>query len=104
MKIIKTPNPEFTGSRAGVKFVNGVGETDDSAALVSFRRHGYSIEDPETEDEQEGEQGGDANPLADLKLDELKAYADEHGIDLGDATKKDDIKAAIEAATSQPDA
>ncbi|MCW2287033.1 hypothetical protein EDF60_1684 [Leucobacter luti] len=31
------------------------------------------------------------------KVVELKAFADEQGIDLGDATKKDDILAAIDA-------
>lgn len=30
------------------------------------------------------------------KVDELKAYADDNSIDLGDATKKDDVIAAIE--------
>lgn len=95
MKIIKTPNADFTGTRAGVKFVDGVGQTDDAAALVSFRRHGYVIEDAEDSDE---------DPLAHLKLDELKAHAAELGVDLGDAKTKADIKAAIEAATSQPDA
>lgn len=29
------------------------------------------------------------------KVAELKAYAEEHGIDLGDATKKDDILAVL---------
>jgi hypothetical protein len=38
--------------------------------------------------------------ISKLKVDELKAYAGDHGIDLGDATKKDDIRAVIEAATS----
>lgn len=31
-------------------------------------------------------------------LPELKAYAGEHRIDLGDATKKDDVKEAVVAA------
>jgi len=30
------------------------------------------------------------------KVAELKAYADEHTVDLGDATKKEDLLAAIE--------
>lgn len=90
---ITTPNSEFTGTRAGVKFVNGVGETDDEAALVSFRRHGYTIEDA----------GEDANPLADLKLDELKSHAAELGIDLGDAKTKAEIKDVIESATAASD-
>lgn len=38
--------------------------------------------------------------LTDLKVDELKAHAEANGIDLGDATKKADIVAAIEAAGS----
>jgi hypothetical protein len=37
-------------------------------------------------------------PDATWKVAELKAYADEHGVDLGDATKKADILTAIEAA------
>lgn len=36
--------------------------------------------------------------LDDMTVDQLKAYAAEKGIDLGDATKKADIRAAIELA------
>jgi len=43
-----------------------------------------------------------AGPVVDdMKLDELKAYADEHGIDLGDASKKADVLAAVKAATEE---
>ncbi|WP_067198918.1 hypothetical protein [Microbacterium sp. XT11] len=38
--------------------------------------------------------------ISKLKVDELKAYAEEHGIDLGDAKKKADILTVIETATS----
>lgn len=38
-------------------------------------------------------------PDASWKVADLKAHAEENGIDLGDATKKDDIVAAITAAT-----
>jgi hypothetical protein len=39
------------------------------------------------------------DPLAGLTtVAQLKAYAEEKGIDLGDATKKDDIRAAIHLA------
>lgn len=34
------------------------------------------------------------------KVADIRAFADERGIDLGDATKKDDLLAAIEASTS----
>lgn len=36
-------------------------------------------------------------PLDKMKLDELKAHAEKLEIDLGDATKKDDILAVIQA-------
>jgi hypothetical protein len=39
-----------------------------------------------------------ANPIDKMTVEELKAYAAEKGIDLGDATKKADIRAAIELA------
>lgn len=42
----------------------------------------------------------DSAPSKSWKVDELKAYAEENAIDLGDATKKADILTAIEAAAS----
>lgn len=42
-------------------------------------------------------------PLEKRTAAELKAHADEHGIDLGDATKKADILAAILAAPTPDD-
>lgn len=48
---------------------------------------------------------GDADiSLAKMKVDELKALAVKEEIDLGDATKKDDIIAAIELAREAKDA
>lgn len=43
-------------------------------------------------------------PLAKWKVDDLKALAAKEEIDLGDATKKDDIIAAIELARESKDA
>jgi len=40
----------------------------------------------------------DERPLADLTVKELKALAEARKVDLGDATKKDDIVAALELA------
>lgn len=42
----------------------------------------------------------DSAPSNSWKVAELKAYAKEHGVDLGDATKKADILTAIDAAAS----
>lgn len=36
-----------------------------------------------------------------MTVEELKAYASEHSIDLGEATKKDEILAAVQAAGDQ---
>lgn len=46
MAVVKAPNPKYTGIVAGVRFVDGQGETDDSLALNYFRRHGYEIIEP----------------------------------------------------------
>lgn len=93
---IRTKNPKFTGTRAGIKFVDGVGETDDEKIVGQLRRLGYIVED-------EPDEGEDGNPLAGLKVDELRAHAAELGVDLGDASKKADIIAVLEAATAQAD-
>lgn len=50
----------------------------------------------------EGEPAGEpGTPSKSWKVDALKVYAEEHGINLGEATKKDDILAAIEAAEAE---
>lgn len=43
-----------------------------------------------------------ANPLDAMTIAQLKTYAEEHQIDLGDATKKDEIRAAIDKAGNRP--
>ena len=70
-----------------VVFNRGIGTTNDPEAAEKLKTMGYTVE---------GE--APADPLAAMKVDELKAYAAEKGIDLGDATKKADILAAIRAA------
>lgn len=49
----------------------------------------------------EADAGTGEAPLSKLKVAELKAYATENSIDLGDASKKDDILAVIEAAKKE---
>ncbi|WP_052447236.1 hypothetical protein [Clostridium polynesiense] len=80
---IFAPNKEYTGVSASVDFLNGVGETDNPALLNWFREHGYEVE-------------GDKNPegeksLEDMSLEELQAYAEEKGIDLGKATTQEGV-------------
>jgi len=96
MATIKAPVKGYTGRVVGVAFSDGVGETEDAAALAYFRRHGYTVED--TEKTAEVPEGA---PSGEWKVDQLKAYAEQHEIDLGKASKKDEIVAAIEAAAKQ---
>ncbi|HEY9409332.1 MAG TPA: hypothetical protein VIQ30_22635 [Pseudonocardia sp.] len=91
MARITTPVAKFTGHVAGVDFVDGVGETDDQSRLSYFARHGYTIEG--AAEEPAGEV-----PLEKRKVDELRAYAEQNGIDLGEAKTKPEILAALAAA------
>ena len=47
-RTISTPDPGFTGNRAGVVFRDGRGEVeaDDASALAYFARHGYPVDTP----------------------------------------------------------
>ncbi|MCO7122030.1 hypothetical protein NIA71_08720 [Ihubacter massiliensis] len=45
MTKILAPNQAYTGTSAGVAFLNGKGETDDSYLIEWFKAHGYEIED-----------------------------------------------------------
>lgn len=100
MAHITTPVKGFTGHVAGVDFVKGVGETDDENAISYFERHGYEVSGTPapTPEAPEGE------PSDKWTNDQLKAYAAEKEIDLGDASKKVDILAAIELAAEAPTA
>ena len=59
-----------------------------------------AVEPDAPADEPPGEPaGGEAVDLDALNLDELRTYAAGNGIDIGDATRKADIRAAIDAAS-----
>lgn len=44
---ITTPMKGYTGVVAGVTFADGVGETDDPAALLYFTSAGYGVDSDE---------------------------------------------------------
>ncbi|GLU91344.1 hypothetical protein [Agromyces sp. NBRC 114283] len=95
---ITTPVKGFTGNVAGVAFVDGRGETDDPIALGYFERRGYGVEKaaaPEPITVPEGK------PSTDWKVDQLKAYAEKHELDLGSAKSKPELVAAIEKAGAE---
>ena len=88
-KKAKTPNMvwDAANNRPLCKFVKGVFETNDEAVSEKLKGMGYEVT---------GE--ADAKPIDDMKVDELKAYAAENNIDLGEATKKADILKIIQEA------
>ena len=63
-------------------------ETENDAEAEKFRAQGCSVEKVEVQ-------------LSDMTAAQLKKYAKEHMIDLGDATKKEEILAIIEAVQQE---
>lgn len=61
-------------------------ETDDAAMAERFRAQGCRVDEVEI-------------PLDKMNVQQLKKYAKEHDIDIGEASTKDAILAAIEAAS-----
>ena len=52
-------------------------------------------------DDGQPDDGQPAKPVGEMTVEELKAYAAEHNIDLTGAPKKDDIMAAIQATRGE---
>jgi hypothetical protein len=71
-----------------IRFTDGVAETDNERIAKKLKNLGYKVEG-ETSDEVD---------LSEMSVKELKAYADEKGIDIGDATKKAEIITMIQNA------
>ncbi|MGG1878143.1 Rho termination factor N-terminal domain-containing protein [Paenibacillus cisolokensis] len=95
MAKIFAPNKQYNGMSASVPLVNGQGETDDPQLIVWFRKHGYEVEEVETDHADPGSDLDLDKPLEEMKLDELKTYAKLKEIELNGLTKKDDILQAI---------
>lgn len=81
MAKIYAPNKQYSGISASVGFINGVGESENPALLNWFKEHGYRVEEPTKElvEKKEVE-------LKDMDAEQLKVYAEEHGIDIGNST------------------
>ena len=73
MAVIKSPNQEYTGTSAGVYFVNGVGNTDNENLIEWFRDRGYEVEiDAEvtTEEDLEEKEIDDLEKTEEIGKDE----------------------------------
>ena len=49
---IYAPNEDYSGSSAGVTFVNGVGETDNPYLIDWFKDHGYEVDEESIDSEE----------------------------------------------------
>lgn len=96
-KTAKTPNMVWDSSenRSLCKFVKGVFETNDEAVASRLEGMGYKVEK-----EADADADADVKPLDEMKVEELKTYAAEHGIDLKDSKGKADILKTIQEAES----
>ena len=63
---IYAPVKEFNGLRGNVRFVNGVGETDDPKLIKWFEDNGYTVE-----------YGEDFNSVIEEQIDEIEVEDDE---------------------------
>jgi hypothetical protein len=93
-KTIKTPVEGFNGIVAGVAFTDGVGKTDDEAAIAYFERQGYEVAGDVSDDTERDYPLGD--PSDKWTKAELLAYAKDRGIQISaDVKTKEQIWGAI---------
>lgn len=92
-----TAGPKGVHTKNGLVYVEAGKSADldvtDAEAKAAKATGWFSK--PKVEDDDDDDQD---KPLADLTVARLRALAEAETIDLGDATKKDDIVAAIELA------
>ncbi|MFE3452388.1 hypothetical protein ACFXJ8_26040 [Nonomuraea sp. NPDC059194] len=80
---ITTPEPEFRGEIAGVVFADGVGVTDNAAALAYFSRKGYGVHP--IEDAAQAVEEQDSAPRKSASKAAWVAYAVSQGMAEADA-------------------
>ena len=81
---IYAPVKDFSGFRNNVRFVNGVGETDNPRLIKWFETHGYTVENT-----QENTQELRNNLVIETQNDQIEAENDEvEMMGYGDKTPK----------------
>jgi sugar phosphate isomerase/epimerase len=86
MAKIYAPNKQYSGISASVVFVNGVGETENPTLLKWFKDHGYEVEVVEKKDPP-----NEPSKFDGMDVEQLKAYAAEHNIEIGNASSVNGI-------------
>lgn len=95
MAKIYAPNKQYSGISAGVAFAKGVGETNNPALLEWFRDHGYTVE------EEKKELAKEPTKFDGMDVEQLKAYAAEHNINIGNSTSVNGILKKITDAEKE---
>lgn len=88
MAKIIAPNKSYTGVSASVAFCNGEGNTKNPILIDWFRKHGYEVVEDATEEDLKIPPTDGEKQLSEMDIEELKAYAEEKGIDIGKATSQ----------------
>jgi len=89
MAKIYAPNKQYSGISASVAFAKGVGETENPTLLDWFRGHGYEVEELQEEKQQNPPQG--SGKFDEMDAEQLKAYAVENKIEIGNSTSANGI-------------
>ena len=90
MAKIYAPNKQYDGISASVAFTRGVGESENPALLDWFKSHGYTVEEPQEEKKQDPPTK-EPGKLDGMDAEQLKAYAAEHNIEIGNSTSVNGI-------------
>lgn len=72
-------------------------------SVTAFNRRRRELATALAQKNEKQEEQTAEKPLDEMTVAELKEYADQHGIDLGEAKKKAEILVAIQAAVSGGD-
>lgn len=86
MAKIYAPNKQYSGISASVAFARGVGETEDPILLEWFKDHGYTVDEDEKKEPDKK-----SLKLEEMDADQLKAYATERNINIGNSTSVNGI-------------
>jgi hypothetical protein len=73
---IKSPNPNYNGVSASLRFVNGEADTDDKWLIEWFKNKGYMVEET-AEKENEKEQSEEKGPETKKNSGKIKAKESE---------------------------
>lgn len=98
MAKIIAPNKSYTGVSASVAFCNGEGNTTNPILINWFKTHGYEVIEDAAEKGLEVPPPDGEKQISEMDIEELKAYAEEHNIDIGKATSQAGILEKIKEA------